>query len=390
VLGQSVRNLLPYVTFGSQALPGILTFRLLPFVGYLALFARCSWLARSLVVALYTPIAVLAALHGSTPFYWLLLAYLYLAGAGWLAYELVPYVRSKAAWFAMVALLFWVIPAIAVHPVPRTFLVLGWDLMLAAYSYGVDTRGGPTPSWRDFSFFLLVNPALMYRRRGCRVGGPSLDFGGLARAALGVVTVFLSAGVIELARAHAAGWLAAAQSATAGVVGTLTVGALRFCREYAAQSGVASLQIGCMRQLGHRIPERYRYPLLSRSPAEFWRRWNTYVGGWAQAYVFVPLVSVVPRWSRRGRSSTRLIYAIGVVMTFALVGALHDAFVIAAERRWSASVTVWFVAMACLVLAWEAIGGSRTRKQSPGRGGGLVGRALFLIGACYAAARWPY
>ena len=384
-----MRDLLPYVTFGAQTLPGILTFRLLPIVGYAALVGGDSWLVRSSFLALYAPVALLAAQHGATPFYWLVLAYLYFTVAGWLTYELVPLRFSKSAWLATVAFLFWILPAIVVKPIPRPFLVLAWDFTLAAYSYGVETRIGPTPRLRDFLFFLLVNPSLVYRHRGHRIGVPAVDARGAARAFLGVLAVFLSISVLDPARAHAASRLAAGAHGAAGAAGVLALGALRLCREYAVQSGVASLQIGCMRQLGYLLPERFSYPLLSRSPADFWRRWNTYVGGWARIYVFLPLVSAMPRRLKQGRSAVRAAYAIAVLLTFAIVGALHDAFRIAVERRWTVLATLWFVAMGCCVVAWEAIGKNGPRNDRKRYGRTFFGRGLFLISACYAASSWP-
>ena len=144
-----------------------------------------------------------------------------------------------------------------------------------------------------------------------------------------------------------------------------------------------------MRQLGYWIPERYRHPVMSRSPAEFWRRWNTYVGGWAHAYVFVPLVSALRLSSKRGRNSARTNYAIAVVLTFTVVGVLHDAFIFAASRVWSGSVTPWFVGMALLVVVWETVGAKIPRVARRGWGGALVSRGLFFIAACYAAAKFP-
>src|SRR5215471_614015 len=87
---------------GLEALPGILAFRLLPFVAFVAFSRRYSPIARALSVALYVPIVVVAARHGATPFHWLILAYLYFAAAGCVAHGLLPYVPSNAAWFAVV------------------------------------------------------------------------------------------------------------------------------------------------------------------------------------------------------------------------------------------------------------------------------------------------
>jgi hypothetical protein len=381
-----VPTILQILTLGTGPLPGILTFRLLPFAGVVALSEEYSWRTRIIVPALYAPVAVVAAKHGATPFYWLVLAYVYFAAAGWLAHEILPSVRSNAVWFGAVSMLFWILPTAALHPLPRTFLLLGWDCMLAAYSYGVDTRNRPDRSLRNFLFFLLVNPALVYRHRGVRLQAASVDTAALARIGLGVCAVFLSSGALEFFRNVAVGRFAAGGLDAAGVAGTLVIGVSKLGREYAVQSGVASLQIGCMRQLGYRIPERYRYPLFAPSPGEFWRRWNTYVGGWAQTYVFVPLTFTLRPRSIGRPSTTRTAYVAAVVLTFAVVGLLHDVFVVAAERRWSGQMTAWFCSMGVLVVIWELVVRPTARHRTAGRG--IVERSAFLLAACLAAAHW--
>jgi hypothetical protein len=383
-----VPTILQILTLGTAPLPGILTFRLLPFAGAVALSGEYSWRTRIIVPALYGPVAVIAAKHNATPFYWLVLAYVYFAVAGWLAHEILPSVRSNAVWFGAVSILFWVLPTALLRSLPRTFLLLGWDCVLGAYSYGVDTRNGGR-SLRDFLFFLLVNPVLVYRHRGARLQAPSVDVGALARIGLGVCAVFLSIGALEFCRNVAVGRFAARGLDAAGVAGTLVIGVSTLGREYAVQSGVASLQIGCMRQLGYRVPERYRYPLLANSPGEFWRRWNTYVGGWAQTYVFVPLMFALRQRSNARPNTTRIAYAGAVVLTFAVVGLLHDVFVVADERRWSGHLTTWFCSMGCLAVIWELVVRWKARHDAAGRGGrGIIERSVFLLAACVAAAHW--
>src|SRR6516162_6963184 len=143
-------------------LAGLLTFRLLPFIGFVALSGSYAWSKRLLLVGLYISIAVVAVRHGATPFFWIALAYVYFLGAGWVAHELLPYVRSNVAWLATVVLLFWALPSIIIRGASLGFYVLGWDFTLAAYSFGVDTRNTEKPPLREFLFFLLVNPALVY------------------------------------------------------------------------------------------------------------------------------------------------------------------------------------------------------------------------------------
>ncbi len=64
-------------------------------------------------------------------------------------------------------------------------------------------------------------------------------------------------------------------------------------------SGYSDMAIGLGRMLGFDFPENFRYPFISRSVSEFWRRWHITLGAWFRDYVYIPMggnrVSV-PRW----------------------------------------------------------------------------------------------
>jgi D-alanyl-lipoteichoic acid acyltransferase DltB (MBOAT superfamily) len=129
---------------------------------------------------------------------------------------------------------------------------------------------------------------------------------------------------------------------------------LRLLAGYAAHSGTASVQIGLMRMLGHEVPERYRYPLLASSPIEFWRRWNTYVGSWARRYVYVPAATKLRR--RLGPTPIRAAVAVSlaVLLTFGVVGLLHDFGVFVLHRNWPLGGLVVFTLNGLAVLVWFA------------------------------------
>jgi D-alanyl-lipoteichoic acid acyltransferase DltB (MBOAT superfamily) len=80
---------------------------------------------------------------------------------------------------------------------------------------------------------------------------------------------------------------------------------------YAVESASAHLQLGVSRIFGVRGSENFRYPFLSTSPGEIWRRWNITLSFWLRDYAFLPLC----RW----RS---LRYA-ALVLTFIYGGLLH-------------------------------------------------------------------
>ncbi|MBQ8432701.1 MAG: MBOAT family protein [Clostridia bacterium] len=64
-------------------------------------------------------------------------------------------------------------------------------------------------------------------------------------------------------------------------------------------SGYSDMAIGLGRIFGFRFLENFNYPFISKSVAEFWRRWHMSLGTWFRDYVYIPLggnrVSL-PKW----------------------------------------------------------------------------------------------
>ena len=54
-------------------------------------------------------------------------------------------------------------------------------------------------------------------------------------------------------------------------------------------SGYSLMAIGSARILGFTLPENFRMPYLSRSIAEFWRRWHMSLSFWMRDYVYISL-----------------------------------------------------------------------------------------------------
>jgi hypothetical protein len=229
-------------------------------------------------------------------------------------------------------------------------LIIGFDLVLAGYSYVLDVaRSREEPDVRRCLYFLLVNPVLVYAQRGEHVSPPRLHAGGLLRSALGLAALFgatlVSCLLVSVTTVNDP--LAAAAVEPAAMI---TAAAGRFLAEYMRHSGLASLQIGLMRQLGHVIPERYDFPLLARDPLDFWRRWNTYVGAWIQRYVFSPAAL---RWGRGAlRSRPAAAKSAALLLAFVTVGLLHDAYHYCAGAGLELRATRFFLACAALGLGW--------------------------------------
>ncbi len=54
-------------------------------------------------------------------------------------------------------------------------------------------------------------------------------------------------------------------------------------------SGYSDMAIGLGRVFGFKFIENFDYPYLSKSVAEFWRRWHMSLGSWFRDYIYIPL-----------------------------------------------------------------------------------------------------
>jgi len=81
-------------------------------------------------------------------------------------------------------------------------------------------------------------------------------------------------------------------------------------------SGYSDMAIGMGEMLGFSFPENFKYPYISASVTEFWRRWHISLGSWFREYVYIPLGG-----NRKGRG--RQLFNILVV--WMLTGIWHGA-----------------------------------------------------------------
>src|SRR5262249_9207892 len=139
---------------------------------------------------------------------------------------------------------------------------------------------------------------------------------------------------------------------SAGAAAAMLHGLLRVAAEYSLQSGLASVQLGMLRQFGYQIPERFRYPLMAQDPLDFWRRWNMYVGSWIRRYVFLPMAL---RLRRGTHLPAGLAKAAAFLAAFVVIGFLHDAFVYTSSFQPSLRGAYWFVGAGLSVIAWRIV-----------------------------------
>ena len=81
-------------------------------------------------------------------------------------------------------------------------------------------------------------------------------------------------------------------------------------------SGYSDMAIGLGRILGFNFPENFNYPYLSKSVAEFWRRWHMTLGGWFRDYVYIPL---------GGNRVSKGRWVLNILIVWGLTGLWHGA-----------------------------------------------------------------
>ncbi|MBR5529577.1 MAG: MBOAT family protein [Oscillospiraceae bacterium] len=81
-------------------------------------------------------------------------------------------------------------------------------------------------------------------------------------------------------------------------------------------SGYSDMAIGLGRIFGFKFIENFNYPYLSKSIAEFWRRWHMSLGSWFRDYVYIPL---------GGNRVSRWRWVFNILVVWMLTGLWHGA-----------------------------------------------------------------
>ena len=114
-------------------------------------------------------------------------------------------------------------------------------------------------------------------------------------------------------------WTNVKEMATAGSVPAVTawLGILAFTFQiYFDFSGYSDMARGMGRMLGFDFPDNFRYPYMSKSITDFWRRWHMTLGSWFRSYVYIPLGG-----NRKGTARTIR----NLLITWMLTGLWHGA-----------------------------------------------------------------
>ena len=80
-----------------------------------------------------------------------------------------------------------------------------------------------------------------------------------------------------------------AEGAGIGTLGYWVLALAFMLQLYYDFSGYSDMAIGLGKILGFTFPENFRYPFISKSISEFWRRWHMTLGGWFRDYLYIPL-----------------------------------------------------------------------------------------------------
>jgi alginate O-acetyltransferase complex protein AlgI len=83
-------------------------------------------------------------------------------------------------------------------------------------------------------------------------------------------------------------------------------------------SGYTDMAIGLGQMLGLKLPENFNFPYISKSIADFWRRWHMTLTSWFRTYVFIPL-----EFARKKQVVLR--QASNIFIVFMLTGLWHGA-----------------------------------------------------------------
>lgn len=231
------------------------------------------------------------------------------------------------------------IPGVAVT-VPAIALPIGISFYtFQILSYVVDVYRGDAKVQKNIvdlllyiSFFpqLIAGPIVKYHDIDLQIADRTLTPTGCARG----VRRFVVGLAKKLLLANACGLIAdTAFGADNPGTALAWLGAVAYCLQiYHDFSAYSDMAIGLGAMFGFEISENFRYPYMSGSVQEFWRRWHISLSTWFKEYLYIPLGG--NRCSRGRKLFNKIVVFFstglwhGASLSFILWGLWHGAFLI--------------------------------------------------------------
>ena len=184
-------------------------------------------------------------------------------------------------------------------PVPSVALPVGISVYtFQTMSYSIDVYRRNCPAQRDPIAFgcyvtmfpqLIAGPIVRYVDVMREINGRRETFEGfylgIRRFLVGLAKKLILANGVGMLWDSVSAQPAASLSALSAWLGVL---AYAF-QIYFDFSGYSDMAIGMGRMFGFQFPENFRYPYVSRSVSDFWRRWHITLSTWFREYLYIPL-----------------------------------------------------------------------------------------------------
>ncbi len=248
------------------------------------------------------------------------------------------------------------IVGVAPLAVPKVLLPIGISFFtFHAISYVVDVyrrdataQKSPVEAALYLLLFpqLIAGPIIRYRDLADQLASRHVDVDGFAygvrRFILGLTKKVLVANIVAGPADKIFGMPSASLS-----TGHAWLGVICYTLQiYFDFSGYSDMAIGLGRMFGFRFPENFRWPYISASIQEFWRRWHISLSTWFRDYLYIPLGG--------NRASEAATYR-NLVTVFFLCGLWHGA---------SWNFVVWGLYHG-LFLVLERLGLARLLERAP-------------------------
>ena len=190
------------------------------------------------------------------------------------------------------------VPAIAGNAVPDIRLPIGISFFtFQILSYIIDVYRGDAKTQRNLVRFgayvsmfpqLIAGPIVRYTDIEAQLDRQTLSVDRFA----GGIRLFIIGLAKKLLLANAMGTFWTEMSAAPGENGLLGawVGLIAYAFQiYFDFSGYSDMACGLGEMLGFTFVQNFRYPYISTSITDFWRRWHISLSTWFREYVYIPL-----------------------------------------------------------------------------------------------------